>query len=86
MRHENWQAHPRDQIVGDTAQYLFPQPRIAEGAGNDQIGAERMRFSLQPVGDRAMGDILDSNGVYRGAVPIEMIDQLLARRTPVGNR
>ena len=59
MRHENRQAHTCDQIVGDTAQYLFPQPRMAEGAGDDQIGVERMRFSLQPVGDRAMGDILD---------------------------
>ena len=77
MRHEKWQAHARKEVMSNAAQHLFPKSRMAEGAGDDQIGAECVRFGLQPVGNRAYWNILDPDQISRRAVPPEMLDDVL---------
>jgi hypothetical protein len=59
VRHEDWQAHARQEVISNAAQQFFPKPWMAEGARDDQIGAERARFGLQPVGNRVWRNIID---------------------------
>ena len=57
---------------------------MAKSTGDDHIGAERVRFRLKPVSDRAMGNIFDTDGVHRGAMHPKMLDHLLTGRALAG--
>jgi len=70
----------RQQVVSNPAQELFPKSWMAEGAGDNQIRAKRLRFGLQPVGNRVRRNIIDPDRVGRGAVPSEMLDDALPRQ------
>jgi len=83
MRHKDWQTHARQEIVRNAAQKFFPKPRIAEGAGDHQIGAERSRLALQRIGDGARRYIVDPDCIGRDGMPPQMLNEALPRQGAV---
>src|SRR5579863_6712406 len=67
IRHENRQTHAAEKVIGDAAQHFFPQARMAEGAGDHQIGTACPCLSQQPVGNRSTRNIFNPNRLRRRA-------------------
>jgi hypothetical protein len=80
VRHEDWQAHARQEVISNAAQQFFPKPGMAEGARDDQIGAERA-LRLAACRQSSLAEHHRSGHVSRGAMPSEMLDDVLPRKT-----